>query len=462
MLLTLTTDQQPATDLGFLLHKHPDRPQSLDLSFGVAHIFYPEASAERCTVALLLDVDPIRLVRGAGATLSQYVNDRPYAASSLLAVALGRAFRTAMRGDSKDRPELAAAALPLEIRIAALPVRGGASLLARLFEPLGYEVESTGHPLDPAFPAWGDSVYHDVTLRTTGRLADVLTHLYVLIPVLDDDKHYWVGDDEIEKLLDRGSDWLPEHPERDLIAHRYLKRQRHLTRLALSRLVEDEASAPDERVAKQGEQERALERPIRLNDLRIKRVADVLRALGARSVVDLGCGEGRLLRELLKDSRFERIVGVDVSQRALDIAARRLRLDEIPPRQRERIELMQGALTYRDPRLEGFDAAALIEVIEHVDPPRVAAVTRGVFGYARPSTVIVTTPNREYNVHFERLTKGKLRHGDHRFEWTRAEFQEWAERIAGAYGYRVAFEGIGDDHDDTGAPTQMGVFGRVR
>ena len=236
MLLTITLTEPPATDLGFLLHKHPDRWQSFDVSAGQAHVFYPEAGEQRCTAVLALEIDPITLVRGhrrSGAggpeafSLAEYVNDRPYAASSMLAVALGKVFRTAMTGRCDARPELAARPLPLEISIPALPCRGGTDLADRLLRPLGWDVQATRIPLDPELPEWGGSHYFTVRLAGQARLADALSHLYVLLPVLDDNKHYWVDDAEIDKLLRAGGDWLAAHPERELITHRYLAHQRH-------------------------------------------------------------------------------------------------------------------------------------------------------------------------------------------------------------------------------------------
>ncbi|MDP9353246.1 MAG: 3' terminal RNA ribose 2'-O-methyltransferase Hen1, partial [Chloroflexota bacterium] len=248
MLLTITTTNQPATDLGYLLSKHPDRVQSFGLAFGKAHVFYPEATPERCTAALLLDVDPIGLVRGKpgseGASLEQYVNDRPYVASSLLSVALSDVFRSAMAGRSKEREALAQSPIPLQARLAVVPCRGGEAFLRRLFEPLGYAVSAERRPLDERFPEWGESPYFTVTLEATCRLSELLTHLYVLVPVLDDEKHYYVGDEEVEKLLRRGDGWLGAHPERELIVQRYLKHQKNLARTALSRLMQEEGADP--------------------------------------------------------------------------------------------------------------------------------------------------------------------------------------------------------------------------
>jgi 3' terminal RNA ribose 2'-O-methyltransferase Hen1 len=464
VILTISYTGQPATDLGYLLHKSPFRVHSFEQAFGTAHVFYPEATPDRCTVALVLEIDAIGLVRnrrgpsGEAHALEQYVNDRPYAASSFLSVAIARTFGTALTGKSKDRQELANTPLALETRISVLPCRGGEGLLRQLFEPLGYQVSAKQHPLDENFPEWGESSYFTVTLKGMVRLSDLLAHLYVLVPVLDDDKHYWVGDAEVEKLLRHGEGWLREHPERELITHRYLKHQKNLTREAMSRLLGEEESSADELAETHGREEDAIEKPISLAEQRIGAAMAALRSSGAKRVLDLGCGEGRLLRELLKDKVFAEIVGMDVSHRALEIASQKLRFEDMPAMQKERIRLINGSLIYRDKRLAGYDAAAVVEVIEHLDPPRLAAFERVLFEFARPKTVIVTTPNVEYNVKFDTLPAGKMRHRDHRFEWSRAEFQAWANAIAHRFGYVVRFVSIGSEDPLVGSPTQMGVF----
>jgi 3' terminal RNA ribose 2'-O-methyltransferase Hen1 len=469
MLLTVSTTLTPATDLGYLLAKNPARLHTFELAFGKALVFYPEASAERCTAALLLDVDPVGLVRGRqgpageGGALEQYVNDRPYVASSFLSVAIARVLGSALGGRSKDRPEVAQRAIPLEARISVLPCRGGEDFLRRLFEPLGYEITALQHPLDEANADWGGSRYFTVTLRATKRLADLLTHLYVLVPVLDDDKHYWVGNDEVEKLLRHGAGWLETHPEREAIARRYLAHQKSLARAALERLVMAEDPEEAAEVPARVEQEAELERPLSLDEQRRAAVVSALKEAGAARVLDLGCGEGKLLKALLLEKQFTEIVGMDVSLRSLEKAEEKLGMGvggRLPDRQRERLKLMHGSLLYRDQRLAGFDAAAVVEVIEHLDEPRLAAFERALFEFARPGAIVVTTPNAEYNVKLPGLPAGTFRHKDHRFEWTRSQFETWAQGVAARFGYTARFAPVGPVDEELGAPTQMAVFAR--
>ncbi|MEZ0114677.1 2-polyprenyl-3-methyl-5-hydroxy-6-metoxy-1,4-benzoquinol methylase [Catenulispora sp. EB89] len=623
MLLTITATPPPgadwpATDLGFLLHKNPERVQAFDVTYGKAHVFYPAAGPQECTAALLLEVDPIALVRGRGRNspdfaLSQYVNDRPYAASSLLASALGHVFRSALRGRCDQRPELAATALPLRIEVPAL-ICADPELAAALFEPLGWTVEAEPVALDPAFPAWGASRYTKLTLTGTHRLSDALSHLFVLLAALDGAKHYWVASDEVDKLVRVGEGWLGTHPLRAMIARRYLARRQPLVREALARLAEvddvepealdnavgfeedgteligganadpaaakatgaaltiTDAAAPttetasvratdagaatadlatanatgaapttetasaaptaDPAAAKAtaaaptitdaaapttdtpaapttetasasttetvsvsqnaphpprglthrqeegapgdyaqesaaapaavNESESKLghpsERKLSLATARREAVVEALHEVDAARVLDLGCGEGALLRDLLKDKAFSEVVGVDVSARALQMAARKLRVDRLPDRVRARLTLRQGALTYTDARLAGYDAAVLMEVIEHVDPHRLPALEHAVFRAAHPRAVVVTTPNVEYNVRYETLEAGRFRHSDHRFEWTRAEFRDWAERVAAVHGYDVRFKPVGEIDPELGPSTQLALF----
>jgi 3' terminal RNA ribose 2'-O-methyltransferase Hen1 len=325
--------------LGFLLHKHPDRFQSFELSFGKAHVFYPEVREDRCTACLLLDVDPVGMVRSRSKNpnflLAQYVNDRPYVASSFMSVAIAQVLGSALQGRCNAREELVEMPIPLSARIDVLPVRGGEAMVRRMFEPLGYDVEMMRAELDERFPEWGESSYFSATIHKETTLRELLTHLYVLIPVFDNQKHYFVGEDELDKLLKKGEGWLASHPEKEEIARRYLKFRPNLFRTALARLAEqDEASDLDADQRPADEAELSLEKPISLNEQRMGAVVAALRGCNAKQVLDLGCGEGKLLRELLPVRQFERIVGLDVSIQSLQRAVQRLGYDRLPPMQR--------------------------------------------------------------------------------------------------------------------------------
>lgn len=462
MLLTISYSQQPATDLGYLLYKNPSRPQTFELNHGKAHVFYPEASKEKCTVALLLDIDPIDLARGKkGSTgeggLFDYVNDRPYVASSFLSVAMSRVFGTAMSGKSKDRPELAEKALPLQAKIVMLPCRGEEGIIQRLFEPLGYKVTVDSYHLDEKFPEWGKSKYYTVMLDGNVTLKNLLNHIYVLIPVLDSDKHYWVGEDEIDKLLRHGEGWLVNHPEKNLITSRYLKRKRSLINLAFEKLMEEDIVQEDDEEQEVNNQQEP-ETKLNLNQQRLGTVVAALKGTGSKRVIDIGCGEGSLISLLLKDKNFEQVTGVDVSYTVLERAKEKLKLDRLPEMQRKKVELFQGSLIYRDKRFSGYDAATVVEVIEHLDENRLTAFEKVLFNFARPQTIVVTTPNKEYNMNYANLSEGSMRHKDHRFEWTRKEFGEWASKTADRYGYKARFIQIGDIDTEFGSPTQMAIF----
>ncbi|MDJ0679950.1 MAG: 3' terminal RNA ribose 2'-O-methyltransferase Hen1 [Xenococcaceae cyanobacterium MO_167.B52] len=461
MLLTITTTHKPATDLGFLLHKHPDKFQSVNLSMGKAHIFYPESSQNKTTVALLLDIEPIDMVRGArhlsgkGFPLGQYVNDRPYVASSFMSVAISKAFSTAMNGKCKTKPELVETQIPLEAKISVLPApQGGETLIRKMFEPLGYQVKLQQHILDTQFTDWGNSKYFTLELSQTIRLQELLSHLYVLIPALDNDKHYFISQSEIDKLLAKGQGWLVNHPLLEQITRRYLRNLQSLSKLALERLSEGE------KIENLEAEENPEQKPRKetLHQKRLVLVLEQLKLSGAEKVIDLGCGEGKLLRMLLKEKQFTEIAGMDISYDELSKAKDRLHWEEMPPKQKERIKLFQGALTYKDKRLEGYDAAAMVEVIEHLDENRLPALERVVFELAQPKIIILTTPNREYNIMFENMKTASMRHTDHRFEWTRKEFESWAKGVAARNNYQVKFLPVGEVAEHIGAPAQMGIF----
>ena len=455
MFLSIATTHRPATDLGFLLRKNPTRLHEEALPFGRALMAYPEASEARCEFVLALDVDPVALVRGRpGGALAPYVSDRPYAASSFLAVAIARSLGAAMGGRSRERPELAEQAIPLEAVVAPVPLRSRADLPRRLFEPLGWRVSVAG-----------EERHAELRLEGRARLAELLTHLYVLIPALDGSKHYWVGEAEVDKLVAKGGAWLAAHPERETIASLYLARRRSYVSDALARLDEvaqaegaevpagtEEPDAP----TAAADPEAAVERPVRLQERRHEAVVEALRELGAARLADVGCAEGHLAVRLARERAVEAVLALDASSVALRHAE--TRVGRLPSSQKDKVRLLHGALGYRDHRLDGLDAIALVEVVEHLDPERLPLAMRALMA-SRPRALVVTTPNREHNAAFG-LAEGALRHPDHRFEWTRAEFVAWAEALAAEHGYRAAHRAIGEAHPELGPPTQMAILSR--
>ncbi len=487
LLFTITYEGQNTQELGFLLHKNPSRAQQFELNFGRAYVFYPEVSDTRTTAALLLDIDPIDLARGKVGSkdggLFDYVNDRPYASTSFMSTAIVRVFGTAMSGRCDKRPELAETPLKLTATLSALRDSGDAELACRLFGPLGYEVKTERKLLDERFPEWGDSPYIDLTISGNVRLSELLNHIYVLIPVFDKNKHYYIQEDEIQKLLGHGEGWLADHPYRKKIAQRYFDAKRSYARRAISKLIEEEEieeeeleaeetepeeTEPEETETEESETETETEQEQKpkkqkftpLNTKRMKAVKEAVLASGAESVIDLGCGECRLTSMLLSEPQIKKITACDVSVAALEKAAQKLHLDRMAPFRRNKLTLMQASATYKDDRFSGFDCACIIEVIEHIEPSRLPALERSVFEFAKPGTVILTTPNREYNANYEHMQENSLRHGDHRFEWTRAEFRQWCDSVCRRFGYTCEIRGIGDEDESLGTPTQMGVFTR--
>ena len=463
MLLTITYEGQNTQDLGYLLHKNPERAQQFELSYGKAYVFYPEVSDERTTAALLLDIDPLDLARGKAGSreggLFDYVNDRPYASTSFMSTAIARIFGTAMNGRCDKRQELADTPLKLTARLYSLKDNGDRSLAKEMFEPLGYRVETTRTMLDSNFPEWGESPYIDLTISGTVKLSELLNHIYVLIPVFDKQKHYYTSEDEIRKLLEHGEGWLADHPCKEKITRRYFAAKGSYARKTLDILLADE-NAGDEVSESEENADAAEEKETRLslNTQRMEAVKNAVLASGAASVIDLGCGECRLTSLLLNEPQITKVTACDISVSVLEKAAQRLHLDRMQTFRKNKLTLMQASLTYRDKRFEGYGCACVVEVIEHIEPMRIPAFERAVFEFAAPKTVILTTPNREYNANYENLPKNTLRHGDHRFEWTREEFRQWTEHICEKFGYTCEISGIGDVDENLGTPTQMGVF----
>lgn len=454
MILEITTSHQPATDLGYLLHKHPDRLQTVDISGGVAHVFYPVADAQNCTACLVLDINPVELVRNKQANAAflqeHYVNDRPYTSNSFLSTAIVKAFGSAINGTCHSHPHLVDTPLPLVAKIASLRIDADLDYIHKLFEPLGYAVSYDILPLDTQFADWGNSRYINLTISNTTTLKDLLSQIHVFILALDEARHYWVSQTDLESLLRRGGTWLNTHPQKEWITRRYLKNLRSFTNEALQRILGKRELEERAEISDQRQQT--------LHQRRLQLAFELIKASGAQRVLDVGCGEGKLMKLLLRDGQFKYIAGTDVSFRELEKAKDNLYLQDASPALRERVSLFQSSTTYKDSRFLGFDALALIEVIEHLDLERLSAMRKVIFGIASPTTVVVSTPNAEYNVVFERLAADAFRHDDHRFEWSRAEFADWCASVGNEFGYNVIIRPVGDELPDVGAPSQIAVF----
>lgn len=460
MLLTITYEGQNTQDLGYLLHKNPYRSQKFELNSGTAYVFYPEVSDERTTVALLLDINPIDLAKGKIGSkdggLFDYVNDRPYTASSFMSTAISRIFGTAMNGRCDKKQELADT--PLNLTACIHMIQGKDEFARKIFEPLGYTVKTSKTVLDSKFEEWGESPYIDIEISGTVKLSDLLNHIYVLIPVFDRQKHYYISEDEIDKLMSHGGEWLASHPAREEIVYRYFLMKKSYAHKTIDRLTESEPTEEDEEKKDENIPEEVKKRRISLNTQRMEAVKNAVLESGAESVIDLGCGECRLTKILLDEKQIKKVTAADVSVHELEKAKSRLHYDTMQSYRKNKLTLMQASLTYRDKRFSGYDCACVVEVIEHIEPLRIPAFERVVFEFAEPETVIVTTPNREYNENYDFLKTGSLRHNDHRFEWTREEFKQWTEHICKKFGYTVRINGIGECDENHGTPTQMGVF----
>lgn len=192
-----------------------------------------------------------------------------------------------------------------------------------------------------------------------------------------------------------------------------------------------------------------------LHDTRLDLVMQRMRASGARRVLDLGCGSGHLLYRLATDNQFDEVVGLETCPRSL--AKARQLLSEHPGGPFPNLTLINGSYTEPQRSLCDYDAAAMVETIEHIKPGLLSSVERVVFGQMRPRTIFLTTPNREYNPLFG-LHPDEFREADHKFEWDRARFGQWAQGLARRNGYRVTLGGIGEEDPDLGPPTQTAWF----
>lgn len=460
MLINITVTGENAKALSYILWKNPDHIFDREFSSGHVVVFFSEYSNQKATASLLVLVDSVGMVRSEwGRISSSYVDHRPYAASSIASVALKEAYSSAFAGKS-ETAEIDAVIkqkLPVEIELSSVWVKGGVQSIHDFFEPLGYAVNAEKLLYESKWLK-SDSCVFNVTLTGMQTILDLLRHLYVLLPALDNKKHYFVNENEIVKLLSHGEGWLETHPYKERIVSRYLIHRHNLIEEALEQLAEEVQDEETEENAAGAEE--AMERPIRLQEERLQTALAVMRTLDPAplKIGDIGCGSGDFIRLIENDRAFSEVIGMDVSSKVLQIAEKRLHLDRRNAWQSPKISLIHGSLAYKDSRLKGLDAVLMFEVIEHIDAIKLPVVEYNIFEFLTPGYVMVSTPNKEYNQLFPSLEKNALRHRDHRFEWTRDEFRQWAGAVTAKYPYEVDFFQVGPRDDNLGAPTQMAVF----
>ena len=467
MLLTITCKGEHASELSFLLHKNPYKVQEFNVIMGKAYVFYPKVSDIETTVALLADLNPIDLVKGKEGvkqdsyyTLFDYINDRPYSINSFTSSIISKVFNTACAGKCEHLPELVKTELDLSCTLYALPVKGRLDMINKIFEPLGYEVSYEEKILDSEFEEFGKSSYVDLTIHNEHiTLYNLLNQIRILIPVFDKEKHYYVDEKEVDKLIRLSIDWLKDHPEKNRIVGRYFSKDKKLAVKALEALKIDEIKN-DDIEEDNTTSEKTIEKKVRLNDQRLETVKKTIIENNCKTVLDYGCGEGNLESILANESSISQITFTDISFNALKNTKFRIRSKMKNEDYDNKFSSFQSSLLYRDERCRNFDCICLIEVIEHIELNRLDTIVENIFGYYKSKIIIITTPNREYNIKYEFLEEDKLRHPDHRFEFTRDEFYKFVNNIVDndRYPYNAIIESIGEIDDTVGSPTMMAVF----
>lgn len=451
MLLTLRVTGPHAADLQVLLDKSPDKLHSTSLPLGVVHVFFPEASPDAATVALLVNVDAVAWSSNESPAGFALAN------AATLSAAIAHVFSMALAARSPARPDLVTAMLPIEVRLSSFAVSRGTDDARALFAPLGYDVEVTEDALVESSTTQEHLVRHSVRLTKLAPLYEVLSHMYVLGPIVDDHAADPVLTAEREALLLHAEGAARGHPLAERITQAYAMRRTSETSAAVERLlVADSLGAPTNADATNV--------PTLLDDARIDAIVYELREVAAQSVVDLGCGDGKLLARLVREKALTRIVGLDVSYRLLDAASARMKLDRRGTKKSERLELLHGSLFYADSRLRGFDAAVLADVLQHVAADRLGDIEHVVFHDAQPKTIIVMmNGSGVWGAGSRRLPEAPNAQPAREqsaptdpHAWSTNQFDAWASGVSERCGYRVRLLSIGSSH----LPTRMAVFSR--
>ncbi|WIM41190.1 3' terminal RNA ribose 2'-O-methyltransferase Hen1 [Paenibacillus sp. PK4536] len=481
MYLTIKATGTHASMISHLLAKNPNNLYDRTEKGARIRLVYTSFQPEETEVLLFVTPDPIDLVKGSPDhyDITQYINDRELVVSSLFCSYIRPALGTALNGKPKadyiDWVEH-----PFTLHMSMGPVASDLpdSMIESLFQPLGYEVQMERGEIDYSFDLKNRSTVRHIQISGQQTLQHMLRQLYILIPVLDNYKHYYISDDEIERLQRYGEGWLSTHPQHDLIIKRSLRfaplikeyeqkvaKNEDITNVS-TELSTHQAEASEMKSELSEDQDKQYdsnqtEPPvIRLNELRYRAIVEQVSQLPQhKQIVDFGAGEGKLSVRLGEIEGVEQIWAVEPSMqsqlRAIDRFAKlEGRTDYVIP------VVTTGSLFYRDERWVDQDVIILCEVIEHINEVRLPQVIHTLFTDYRPQTLIMTTPNREYNEVYQ-MGKDEIRHTDHRFEWTRAELEQYCTQWIQDRPYTFTLSGIGEKHEQYGQPTQMVVFHRI-
>lgn len=454
MQLTIKAIGENSRVISYLLSKNPSNLYDRDEKGSRVRLVYTAFTEEETELLIYVTPDPVELVRNSPNTfdITQYINDREFAVSSLFCSYIKSALATALNGKPKD-DFIKWVDYKFDLILGFGPVASDLpdAVIESIFTPIGYEVKIERGITDYSFKLKSRSSARYINLTGRQTLQNAIRHLFILIPVLDNYKHYYMDKSEVDKLERYGTGWLDDHPMRDLIIKRALK---------FKELISEVASPKKEDLL-QGDSEPVEESEIkvRLNEQRYQTIVDIVTKLPQKeTVVDFGSGEGKLSVRLGFIPGVKEVLAVEPSQVSQLRAIRKIdkvRSSEgfVAPTQ------VWGSLFYFDTRLCDKDVMILSEVIEHIDEYRLAPIIETVFAQYSPKTLIINTPNYEYNVVFE--MKDNLRHSDHRFEWTREQFSLWCKELGARYNYSVNIGGIGEEDTDHGFPTQIAIFSKT-
>ncbi|MCK1992095.1 3' terminal RNA ribose 2'-O-methyltransferase Hen1 [Peribacillus muralis] len=445
MQLTINASGNNVKAISYLLSKNPNNLYERKHKGHVVRLFYSTFTETEMEATIFVTPDPIELVKNTANSydITHYINDREFAVSSIFCSLIRSALGTALNGQPKEE-HAEWVNHPFSFQFDFGPVVSTLSdnQLRELFEPIGYEVSITRPDIQYSFDMKDRSSTRTVSLKGLKTLQEGLRHLFVLIPVIDNYKHYYIDEKEIDKLERYGEGWLDDHPMRDFI---YRQSLRFKEVYSIVENKKPEMKKDDK------------ESKVRLNDLRYEKIFDTVSQMHPSSVVDFGSGEGKLSVRLGFIEGVKEILAVEPSQSATLKALGRF--DKVKDKEKFVIpKPLWGSLFYYDEELKNKDVIILCEVIEHIDEHRLPKVMDTILQDYQPRALILTTPNREYNEVYD--MEDALRHNDHRFEWTRAEFQQWCTARNHDDSYDLRFEGIGEEHVTQGCPTQMCVFER--